>query len=88
MLYLRPPSTGVKAGAEALRLKNLHCSKTCIVGYKNLMLISIILLHLTDNGSVGALEAWPLRVGQLFSRTEVISPNGLADPLDIEILEL
>ncbi len=38
--------------------------------------------------SVGALEAWPLRAGRPRPRTEVISPNELADPLDMEILEL
>ena len=40
------------------------------------------------NRYVEALKAWFLCAGYPCSRTEIISPNELADPLDIEILEL
>lgn len=43
---------------------------------------------LIDNELIGALKAWFLYAGQLFSQTEVISLNGLADPLDMKILKL
>ena len=43
----------------------------------------------TEDELIGALKAcWLLRAAQLLARTEVISSNGLADPLGMEILEL
>ncbi len=38
--------------------------------------------------SMGVLEDWLFRAGCLHSRTEIISLNKLADPLDMEILKL
>ncbi len=46
------------------------------------------LWSLSLDQSVGVLEAWPLCTGRLCPRTKVIFPNELADPLDMEILEL
>ena len=43
----------------------------------------------TEDGPIGVLEAcWLLHARRPLSQTEIIFPNELADPLDIEILEL
>ena len=47
-----------------------------------------LLFDLTEDGLVKALEAWALRVGRSHFLTKVISPNGQADPLSMEILEI
>ena len=46
------------------------------------------LWSLSLDQSVGASEAWLFCAGHLYSQNEVLSSNKLADPLDIDILEL
>ena len=46
------------------------------------------LFDLMNNGPIKASKAWPLYARQFLPQTKVISLNGLADLLGIEILEL
>ena len=45
------------------------------------------LLDLLDARSMEASEAWPLRAERSCPEIEVISPNKLADPLGMKILD-
>ena len=83
LYWLMPGSSGAGSGAQEGPIGAR--GGVSLFDHKESLWLSFDLMN---NGLVGALEAWFLRTGQPLTRTEVIFPNELVDPLNIKILEL